>query len=245
MIADERSRPAGCVTDLKIDAWFAGELGDDARAAVDAHVSRCARCRTRRAMLAAQRDAFLARAPHASVRERRPTRHASVAWPRLALGAATIGIAAALALALRPSTPLPPSVRTKGGGGLGFFVQSTGMTTRGVPGQAVHPGNLIRFVVNTERAAYLAIYGRDADGAVSVYYPDAALAQRVQQGHETLLDTMVKLDHVLGPETVIALFCDAAFHVAGPRGVLTTKGTLVHSPGCRIETLMWRKERAR
>jgi Putative zinc-finger len=239
MIQDERSRPDGCVTDLKFDAWFAHELASAARAELDAHVDGCARCRNRRAALSAEREAFLALQPH-------PQPRASSAAPypgRLAFGTAALAAAAAIALSLWPSEPrIEPQVRTKGSAHLGFFVQRGGVSVRGVPGQAVHPGDRISFVYTSERPVYLAVYARDAEGTASVYFPAAATAQALPRAHDEVLETSVELDRVIGPETVFALFCDRGFQVAGPRRTLAATGALAKPPGCRIDTLTWNKE---
>jgi anti-sigma factor RsiW len=63
MTVPPRIRPPGCVTDLVFDAWFAGELEDELEHTVVAHTTRCPRCHGRHAVLAAEREAFLARRP--------------------------------------------------------------------------------------------------------------------------------------------------------------------------------------
>jgi anti-sigma factor RsiW len=58
-----RIRPPGCVTDLTFDAWFAGEIEPEREQGVVKHLKRCRRCKTRHAVLAAERAAFLAERP--------------------------------------------------------------------------------------------------------------------------------------------------------------------------------------
>jgi len=238
---EARSRPEGCLTDLKLDAWFAGEQPGDERSAVADHLAGCARCRQRRDALASEREAFLAQRPEPPVGTR-PTRNAlgRAAWISAGLIAA-----AALLLVVRPTAvPEDQPTRRMGGAQLGFFIERAGDAQPGVAGQVVHPGDRIRFTYSSDRAAYLAIYGRDASGAASVYYPAGGHAARVPEGYGALLDSAVELDGVLGAEGVFALFCPDPFAVEPPRAALAGSGSLEPRAACRVEALAWIKERA-
>jgi hypothetical protein len=242
MIADERERPEGCVTDLTFDAWFAGELRDGARTVAEAHLEHCARCQARRASLGDERAAFIARSPHPVLRHRRVLRR--VPW-RLAGGA--LAATAALLVMVRlehlehPETQARPAVQLKGTARIGFFIQRDGHAERGSPGQRVAPGDQIRFDYTSDRPMYLAIYSRDTAGTVSVYFPAGEMAQRISEGYGALLPSAVELDEVLGAERVFALFCQTSFRVTGPQRLLVEEGTLRAPPDCRVDTFSWTK----
>ncbi|HMI93789.1 MAG TPA: hypothetical protein VK509_20590 [Polyangiales bacterium] len=242
---EARNRPEGCLTDLKLDAWFAGDLPGDERSALADHLSDCVRCRERRDALANEREAFLAQRPEPPVGTR-PTRkkRSHAAW--ISAGLIAMGlIATATLLVVRPTAvPDDQPTHRKGGAQLGFFVERAGLAQPGVAGQVVHPGDRIRFSYSSDRAAYLAIYGRDASGTASVYYPAGADAARVPEGYGALLDSAVELDGVLGAEIVFALFCPDAFALEAPRAALAGRGSLEPQAACRVETLAWIKERA-
>jgi hypothetical protein len=236
----ERERPDGCITDLRFDAWFSGELAADAHV-LKAHLERCTRCRDRRAALESKRDAYLAAYPRAQLRVARKTPAHRLRWP---VPAALLGAAAIAALFFMPTTTAPTEpTRRKGGASVGFFVGRTGVYERGSDGQSVRPGDRIRFTYTSDRPAYLAILARDAAGAVSVYFPRAEHAGYVSEGYDRPLESAVELDATLGPERVYALFCKAGFALAGARSALTATHTLAAAEGCQLATLSWTKER--
>jgi hypothetical protein len=240
MTFEPPQRREQCITDLKFDAWFAGELSAPTRSAIDEHLADCPRCQVRRAELEGERQAFLRMRPHAPVQTRAAGRRRS----RFVLGSALLGAAAIVMLALRSNTPdAVAPLRAKGGPHLGFFVQRGEHAARGTPGQVVHPGDSIRFVYTSERAVYLAIYARDAAGVVSVYYPAQSEAQPVPGGHDALLDSAVRLDSVLGRETVFGVFCADSFALDAPKAALAGGRGLEPAPGCSVDALSWMKER--
>lgn len=239
MIFEPPQRREQCITDLKFDAWFAGELSAPIRSAIDQHLADCARCQARRAELEGERQAFLRMRPHAPVQ----TGAAAPRRSRFVLASALLGAAAIVMLVLRSNTPeAAPPVRAKGGPHLGFFVQRGEHAGRGTPGQVVHPGDSIRFVYTSERPVYLAIYARDAAGVVSVYYPAQSEAQRVPAGHDALLDSAVQLDSVLGRETVFGVFCANTFALDARKAALAGGPGLEPAPDCSIDALSWVKE---
>lgn len=245
MIFGEQVRMEGCITDLKFDAWFAGELSTQARAAAEAHVGKCRRCQERQAALAAEREAFIACSHNAKL----PWRTAPTTRKRWAaagaLAAAAIGAAAVVAFYARPRVnDNEQSVRLKGGAHIGFFLERRDKSERAIPMYIVHPKDRVRFVYTSARPTYLAIYGLDARGTASVYFPASPLAGRVSAGSDVALNSAVELDEVLGIEKVFALFCEAEFQVDRPRSGLAQTRTLASMPGCRVDALTWNKERA-
>ncbi|HET6336224.1 MAG TPA: zf-HC2 domain-containing protein [Polyangiales bacterium] len=242
MSLEPQERPEGCPTDLRFDAWSAGELDANARALLEAHLDGCARCRDRHAALAAERAAYLELHPRAELRIAKAVPARALRWP---IPAALLGAAAAVALFLAlPAADPSGQVRRKGAAGIGFFVEHGGTHARGRTGQSVHPGDRIRFTYTSDRPAYLVILARDAAGTVSVYFPSGDAAGYVSEGYDRPLDSSVELDATLGAESVFALFCERGFGLAGPRSALTATHTLVAEQGCQLAKLSWTKERA-
>jgi hypothetical protein len=242
MMFGAQQRPEGCLTDLKFDAWLAGELDADARAAVEAHLSACARCGELGAVLSAEHSAYLALHPHAELRVARPARVRALRWP---VPAALLSAAAAVVVAFFAQPAADPSgvkERRKGGASIGFFVGRAGRFERGHWGQSVRPDDRIRFTYTSDRPAYLAILARDAAGTVSVYFPAGDVAHYVSEGYDAPLDSSVALDATLGPESVFALFCDHAFDLTKPQQMLAAARTLSPQRGCELVRLSWTKE---
>jgi hypothetical protein len=232
----ERTRPPGCITDLMFDAWFAGELPHELELPMEKHVVHCQRCRGRRAALAVERSAFLALHPSYVASPGQVARkHKRTLLAFSALG--TAGLLTLVVLAREPELEaLPPAAAETE---LGFSIEHAGSSERGVRGQDVHPGDQIRFEYSIQMPAYLAIYGLDAHGSVRVYHPQSALATPVGAGRHVALTSAVRVDDVLGPEQVFALFCNAAFPVAEAQRTLEIQRSLAPSPGCDISLTDW------
>lgn len=243
MILGNQERPKECISDLKFDAWFAGELTDEMLCTAQAHLALCERCQKRQAELRQAREDFFAMRSRVNL----PWRKSSAIrrpWSlRIALAAATFSAAFVIALFARPrESNVEQSVRLKGSAHIGFFIQRSGAFERATPTYVVRPNDRIRFVYTSARPAYLAIYGLDARGTVSVYFPQGDLAERVVAGSDVALKSAVELDDVLGPERVFGLFCEAEFRVSDIRKWLKSKHTLESPPGCHVDMLTWNKE---
>jgi hypothetical protein len=245
MIFGEQTRPEGCITDLKFDAWFAGELSVEAVGEAQAHIAACSRCQQRQAMLSAEREAFIAASHHTRLPWRTIPMKRKYWAVAGALATAAISAAAVVALYVRPqATEIEQPVRLKGAAHIGFFVQRGDKSERAMPLYTVHPKDRVRFVYTSLRPAYLAIYGLDAHGKASVYFPAGQRAERVSAGSDVVLGSAVELDEVLGTEKVFALFCEAEFQVADPKNRLAKFQNLRPTPGCRLDSLTWNRERA-
>jgi len=245
MILGEQIRPQGCITDLRFDAWYAGEISGAAREAFDLHVASCRRCQKRQSELAAEREAFLAINPRLV---KPPWRTPPERRKRWAMATMTIAASAAalIALYIRPNfTEISQTVRLKGGAHIGFFVQRGDMYERATPVYTVHPEDRVRFIYSSPRPAYLAIYGVDTRGTVSVYFPASDSSERVRAGSDVALKSAVELDEVLGLERIYALFCQSAFQIAEPKNKLAAQQMLEPVPGCHVDTLTWNKEARR
>jgi hypothetical protein len=100
--------------------------------------------------------------------------------------------------------------RSKGGPSIGFFVKRGEETVVGESGQAVHPGDVVRFTYSSGQETNLAIVSLDGAQRVSVYQPSTTLPAASQSP----LEGAVELDDVVGDETVFAVFCEELTAVA-------------------------------
>lgn len=241
------TRPESCLSDLAFEELETGELGSDARAAIEAHLAGCTRCRDRRAELLAEHGALLAAAPDlASLAPARA--HAPRARPRsqvIALGATVLALAAAALLVLEPRGPqATPDTRGKGAPHLGFFIKRGERVLPGESGAGVRAGDLVRFTYSSDRERYLALINLDARGA-QVYFPaDEGAAKRMRAGSEVALDFSVELDATEGDEQVFGLFCDRPLELAPVRAALLRDRALPELSGCAVDRVMLRKELA-
>jgi hypothetical protein len=227
--------PAGCVSDLKLDQWQAGELSAEAEATLGAHVAGCARCSQRRQQLSAEAERFLQQFPVAP-RGSRDSRRGQ----RLALAATLLAAAAACLLWLE-APGSESGTRSKGPPHLTFFVKRAGEVTVGVAGQRVFAGDQLRFAVTSEKPQQLAILGRDSTGAAFVYHSTSGRSVAVDAGRDVALGTSIELDAAPGTEQIWGVFCDQPFEVAPLRATLAALGTVQSPSGCTIDRLTLEK----
>lgn len=244
-------RSDACLSDLQLDTLLAGQ-GLPHEEEARAHLASCDRCRTRHSSLEDERRAFLAshasftpRAPLLSLPSPSPSPSRPRKWPlRIAQGAALLGLAACLLIALRrPTTDEPPPTeRPKGGSTFGFYVKHGESVIRGTDEQVVHPGDLLRFVVQSPKP-HFALLSVDGARAVSVYFPSEAHTEAVDARQELALPQSIRLDRVLGPETLYGVFCDGPTDLGPLRERLRADpSTTPVVPGCEVRTLAIRKD---
>jgi len=240
MSTEGRQRRDGCVTDLTLDRSFAGELSEEARAAMTTHLGECDDCHARHAKLTAERERFLELRPSFEPRASERAPRIQRLWALSTVFAA----AAAAFLLIRAGTPgTDPGggIRPKGDAHVGFYVQRDQISERGAPGQLLRPGDRVRFTYTSATPAYLAIYAFDSTRAASVFFPASERARKLEPGADTPLDSMVELDQALGKESIHALFCDHEFPVNEFRIELEKSGTLNAPAGCRVHAFEWSK----
>jgi len=189
------------------------------------HLDTCGDCRARYAELLAQMrqpasplPAFLAEMPTqdnvVSIGARRPRR-----W--LAPALTTLAAAALMLVAMR--TPEVATERAKGAvGRLEVHVQHPGeVGARPLGDAAVHPGDVLQWVVTLREPRWVAIVGRDSAGVTGSYFPRDTDAGEVAAGEAIRLDASLTLDATLGTESLTVLFCRAPItaEVAAAAGV--------------------------
>ncbi|HEY0711739.1 MAG TPA: hypothetical protein VGF45_03640, partial [Polyangia bacterium] len=170
----DRERSDGCLSELRLDRFVAGEITEedarDEHAAVTAHLADCARCSERLATRREEQRAFAAAAPALILPTRKPSR------PGLRRFAPALGVVAALAAAIlifrRPVPPSSETIMTKGRAQVRYFIRDgvSGAVREGGRHERVHAGDQIRFAfpVAPDVPPYVAVVARDGGGHVSV-----------------------------------------------------------------------------
>jgi hypothetical protein len=243
-----------CLSDLRLDMLLAHDLDAGAEQTARAHLAGCAACAARlaafegaRAALAGQEAAGLQAIRR--VAEGRPSRTSkttaiwrSGGWlGALGVVVATVGV---WALLVPPALRGDRGTRIKGGARVGFFVDHAGSVRAGEPGERLAPGDVVRFTYSTAAPAHLAILGLDTAGQTSVYFPPPGASDEVAAGRDVALPRATELDETLGPETVVAIFCEAPIDLpAASRALRAGPGAPVQG-GCVADRLSWIKERA-
>jgi hypothetical protein len=179
-----------------------------------AHAEGCQHCRDVVATLQEERRRFLAERPARPFVARVVERVEAQARPRLPwltrarLVLATGLAAAAAAVLLVPGGPGPVLFKGGGGASLSLYASRGGGPARPHdPRQPLHPGDLLRFGVSGPRGGYVAIFGVDADGRTTRYFPGVAGADDRLSGREAvqLLSGSTALDGSLGREWIVLL----------------------------------------
>jgi len=264
----KQQRPAECVSDLRFDAWQAGELQDTARRELQQHVAACARCNARQSALSELNARFHAQHSQPPQQTKQPEPPRSVPADRIAVAerskprrsrnawllGATVAAAAGALLAFSDlrrggfqTRPLPSTAthgeRVKGSEQIAFFLKRGDRIQRGAREQRVQPGDKLRFVYTAPRARYLAILSLDSARQASVFYPAGDLAERIEPGVDVALPSAVELDAALGEERVYALFCDSPVELGALRAELVARGSEFAAPGgCVMDEVVLSKE---
>jgi hypothetical protein len=250
-------RPAACISDLALDRWLAGEGSAPERGAWQTHADGCEPCARRREQrlafnqhyLESARDLELAVARRGVARvegvgtaaaggreARRFRARRSVGW----LGGGALAAAASLALWLSSGAGEGEwATRGKGSARIDFFVKSGATVRPGAPGEVVHAGDALRFVVPRAESRYLVILGRDSRGLSSVYFPAGPEGERVPAAAEPIgsglaLPSSVLLDDAPGSERLYAVFCSEPPSVAELARALEKSAELAVRDGCEL-----------
>lgn len=194
------------LTDLQLERVLAGELSLEGATPAD---------NARLEELRAENAAFLAQADiPAEVRaiERRAAQLAPAPkqpWWRWAFaGGGLLAAAAAVILVVRPKGEPDDDLRTKGDG-ITFVIHTPNREL--ASGDAVAAGEKIRFEIGAPKAGYVAVYGVDAAGTTTVYYPYGASAPAAYDPATRLLPGAIALDATPGAEHFTAVYSAEPF----------------------------------
>lgn len=236
-----------CISNLALDRWSSGELSSEESGALQEHLAACPRCSLRWDELTRQRAAFYDRVPNwekfAGRRVRSlPARRARWSWQlplMAAVGVLAIGLGKGLVSSDAESSGAP-SVRTKGGPSIGFYVKRGEHIRRGSSGEVVQPGELVRFTYSTEQPVYFALLHGDAEGA-AVHFPTQPNAEKLHAGRDVPLDFSIRLDALLGTERVYGVFCDDPIALEPVRAALERTGHIPELSRCRVDPVVLNK----
>jgi hypothetical protein len=205
-------RPDHCLSDLTIDQLLAGELSGQAKGVEAlAHVAVCESCRARRDEIQAERPLM----PEARLFDKlgTPPIHPPSHRRTVPIVIGLLAVAAGILVLVRPAPPAPSDstgqTRLKGGDiGLEVLVHRSGQRAEPLlPDVPLHPGDVLGFRVRSQRGGYLAIVSIDGAGKVSSYVPAPGVPVPHVAPGEQALEGAVKLDGVLGRETLFAVIC--------------------------------------
>jgi hypothetical protein len=256
MLTDlRRELKDGCISDLRFDEWYAGELPPTEVSQLAQHLKHCERCLGRSEQIRKQRSALLVKHPDLSSIERSQraseklhradfTPLRSVRARRRGLwgfSAAGLAVAAVLLLVPRLKAPEAPpdesNTRLKGAPRFGFAIKRGEKVLAGRNGQVVYPRDRLRFLVSTSTPQHLAILSRDGRGVVTEYYPGTGRSRAIAASSNALLESSVELDESLGREELWAVFCKEPFEVGGFINAIRQQGDVSPSHGCSVDRL--------
>jgi hypothetical protein len=203
------------VTEPLLECYLVDSLDAEARAQVEAVLAESEADRARLAELRAESAAFLVQhSPGPLVQRFESSQRRWWRKPQV-LFALEMAVAAAVALLVFvPGKELPGEepFTTKGGVALALYGKRGESVVRVAPGEALSPGDALRFAVRAEgMRGYVAILSRDAAGVVTVYYPYEEKTAAPYDAQAPLLPGAIELGDVEGEEVVYALFSPEPF----------------------------------
>jgi hypothetical protein len=210
-----------CLSDLRLDQLALGELGEGERAPATAHLAACAACRAAADGLEADRRAFAAETPFASLAaatlaraEREAAGVRALRWWRGLLPGA--GLAAGLAAAAFVLLPDPGAdeprqgFTSKGGFSISAVVkhaESAAAAPELHAGEALHERDRLQLRLTSTEAGHVVVVALDEARRVSVYYPPGPRSDALAAARDQILRTAVELDATLGREVIVAVRC--------------------------------------
>lgn len=222
--------PAPHLSSLALDALALGALPPGERTHAEQHLAHCSACRARAQTQEEARAHFSARVLPATLPSLRaralPWWRRPRAWTPL-LGLALATAAALLVVVRAPEQAAPadeePLYGVKGGASLGVYAHRGERVWKVAQGEALAPGDQVRFRVQPGGLPYLLLVSVDGAGQVSVYHPfGGRRSARVAAPDSAPLELpgSVVLDAAPGPERIYALFSEAPLDVDAVSPVL-------------------------
>ena len=204
-------------TDLELERQLAGDL--PAERGFDTTATDADRARL--AELRAEHEAFLRTVDVDNEVRRIQQRVARAApeprrvwWKWLAPAGALVAAAVVLVVVRRGDPPTQPDddIGVKGDEiSLIVHVQAGDTSRRLASGDAVIPGDKIRFEVNAAKPGYVAVVGIDGSGALTVYHPGNGTGPVAFDPKARVLPGAIALDATPGDERFYALYSEQPF----------------------------------
>lgn len=101
----------------------------------------------------------------------------------------------------------PPIVISKGGVGLGFYYAHEGQARRGEDRMTLTAGDDLQFVYSSTQERYLILFGLEADGTLTIYYPaEGRTSAAIETGQNKKLPSAVRWEPRSSYERFFTLF---------------------------------------
>lgn len=239
-----RSRRASprCLSDAQLDALLCDVASASAAQSARAHLASCVPCRARLDELDAATarlrddlsDAEILALASGARHRRSSTSGGPLPTPQstrraLAAAVAAAAVAAIFLLALRTAPRRSIGVRAKGSGAVSVQVLRDGRTFMGQSGDRYFQGDTLQFALTLARPTHVAVFDREASGAVAVFYPwrggNAGLVAATAPGEPRVLEPAIALDDSVGPEWLVAIRCETPFSTAPIAAALASRPT--------------------
>jgi len=203
------------LTDVELERELAGDLPAARMAeASDADRSRLAELR-------AESEAFLRsvdvdmEVKRIQQRVERAKPEKAPAWWRFLIPAGALAAAAAVLLVFlrRGDSPnhVDDDIQLKGSGvALIVHLATSGQSQQLGDGDSVKPGDRIRFEIDAPKPGYVAIFGVDGTGKVTLYYPDGPDAAKYNP-EDRLMPGAIQLDQTPGDERFMVFYSPKPF----------------------------------
>lgn len=185
----------------------------------EGHLASCDRCRAQVQELRAQREAFLVQRPPAAFMAQLEAATPPTWGQRLRSWLSpgpVFGVALAVALllfmvrGLGPGEGPDPQVRLRGASSLTLHVSRGGAPAAPFVGQALLPGDVLRFVVQAQSDGYALVANLDEEGRATIYVPpDEDQSVPVAAGPDHVLPGSIALDDYVGQERIFLLWSNA------------------------------------
>jgi len=203
------------LTDLELERELAGDLP----AARMAEATQADRARL--GELRAESEAFLRsvdvdmEVKRIQQRVERAKPEKAPPWWRWLVPAGALAAAAAILLVFLRRGDSPghgDDIQIKGEGvALIIHLATSGETSQRLgDGDSVKPGDRIRFEVDAPKAGYVAIFGVDGSGKVTLYYPDGPTAAKYDP-EDRLMPGAIQLDATPGDERFMLFYSPRPF----------------------------------
>lgn len=201
------------IKDPLLEKYLAGALVGDAKAQVEATLKESDADRARLRELEEDGRAFLATHPPGPLVAKFEESQKKRRWWSVPLWLAPLAAAALVLVVVFVPDGGEGDFIVKGAVTLTVHKKVGEQSARVERGQVLGAGDSIRFEVGAPKEGHVAIVGKDARGAVTVYHPYGANQAAPYQPDDRLLEGAIELDEVAGKETLYALWSERPFQL--------------------------------